>query len=121
LISTKLTDGTECRFDLKPAKPIRRPSFAGLRVMPVLSPSAAETMPERKACMDTSRHHGASVSFTSFHRFDNDRQTTTTPESTVLRHPGCPLRPPDREVASPRRLRTVVFDWAASQGTQLRP
>jgi hypothetical protein len=30
--------------------------------------AAASTTPERTACMDTSRHHGATSSFTSFQR-----------------------------------------------------
>ncbi|MGH8993807.1 MAG: hypothetical protein ACRDZ7_20030 [Acidimicrobiia bacterium] len=67
--STKLTDGVQRPFFLR----FGNSSFGPLRFPARLSDqflraAAASTIPERKACVDTSRHHGATSSRTCIQR-----------------------------------------------------
>jgi hypothetical protein len=69
LSSTKLTDSFAWCLRLNPGNPTRGP----LRVPCVdadqlASAAAQELIPDRKACIDTSDHHGATSAFTAFQR-----------------------------------------------------
>ena len=69
MISTKLTDGTHRRFFFRFGNAIFGPlRFADLDSDQFFRAVAASAIPDRKACIDTSGHHGATSLRTSCQR-----------------------------------------------------
>ena len=68
LISTKVTDGLARSRDLNlgnpTVRPLRVPFFEDRKLSRA---AAAAATPDRKACMDTSVHHGAASYLAAFH------------------------------------------------------